>query len=521
MATAPSPALARPPSTAAWPRRLAVFLTKYLAPLPPPPKFIYRGRFAAYLGLLGISAVAIAAYALFSGRPVTSNYDVGLLALLLICMCALSCFYIVEVVPGGTLWTPADFLTFSAIFILGPIGVVSAALGQGLGYALRRHPNRYMVGYTITTDMVNGMVGWLVFTAYQHYHLGGGTFAAALVTGAVYDLVNLLLLMMGVSLGKHAFVGWGWLSEMKFTLPFTVGYAWAALGAAKLDAGIGPVAISMVAIPVVLFQGFLVYLSHEVHLHGLETEAAHAERVNLLQELVVKQRGFVADAAHELRTPLTTMAGGLEIMSEFPDMDEAQRRQLVADALGESRRMQNLVDSLLELAQLDTGEETKRRSFNWTNLMHSAAQEMETIFAPRKFTTEFGTDLGDGYGDEPRLRRLMVILANNVAAHTPEDAIAKLTVNRREDGIINIALEDDGPGIPSVMIDRTFERFVQIDPSRHDQAPGLGLSIARSIATIHDGSIGAQEVLPHGLRVVVRIPPGKPPEPDPGQLQEQ
>jgi len=486
-----------------WLGKLAALPTRFLAPLPPIVVLQFRGRFRIYLTLATLVSALIIVSALWQGpRP-------GLLAFAFLLACLLSTFYIVQVVPEGNLWTPADFLTFSAIFILGPTGIVAAALGQGIGYALRRRPGPIRIIYTINSDLINATVAYGVYQGAQNAHLWGGAFGAALLTGAAYDFVGLMHLMLGTSLSRGKFVGWSWLLEMRFTLPFTVGYAWAAMGAYQLytNPKLGGLGLTMVAVPVVLFQGFLVYLARAVHMHQLEIQANHEERLNLLQELVMKQRGFVADAAHELRTPLTTVSGGLELMQAIPDMDLAQRQELVDNAMVEARRMSNLVNSLLELAELESGEELPRASFNWNELIGSAIDAMRKRISPRALTTNVRQEIGRGAGDARRLTRIFEILADNIAAHTPAETTAKLEAHRRDDGIVYIALEDDGPGVPSAMIDRTFERFVQLDPSRHDDAPGMGLAIARSIAVAHHGSIGAQEVRPHGLRVVVRIPP--------------
>jgi signal transduction histidine kinase len=495
-----------------WLGKLAALPTRFLAPLPPITVLRYRGRFGVYLTLATLVSTAIVGIALWRGPTP------GLLAFVFLLACLLSTFYIVEVVPGGSLWTPADFLTFSAIFILGSTGIVAAALGQGIGYALRRRPGPTRIVYTINSDLINATVAYGVYQGAQNAHVTGGAFVAALLTGAAYDFVGLTHLMLGTSLGRGKFVGWSWFGEMRFTLPFTIGYAWAAMGAFQLynNPKLGGLGLTMVAVPVVLFQGFLVYLARAVHMHQLETQANHEERLNLLQELVVKQRGFVADAAHELRTPLTTVSGGLELMQALPDMDVEQRQELIDNAMVEARRMSNLVNSLLELAELDSGEELPRAQFNWNELIGSAVDEMKKRISPRSLATEISSEIGDGAGDMRRLARIFEILSDNIAAHTPPETTVKLEANRRDDGIVYIALEDDGPGVPSAMIDRTFERFVQLDPSRHDDAPGMGLAIARSIAVAHHGSIGAAEVRPHGLRVVVRIPPPDVSEEDTG-----
>ena len=172
---------------------------------------------------------------------------------------------------------------------------------------------------------------------------------------------------------------------------------------------------------------------------------------------------------------------------------------------------------LLELAALDTAEQTKHVGFVWEDLVAEAAKDAIQRVGNRELEIVVVGELGLGYGDPKKLKRLVALLADNVAAHTPEGSKAELTVERKDDDVVHIAVEDDGPGVPAAMIDRTFERFVQVDPSRHDARPGMGLAIARSIATAHYGSIGAQAVHPHGLRVVARIPSQQPAEVEEGK----
>ena len=481
-------------------RRLAGYPTRYLAPLPPPAALLFRGWFGVYLVASSVVSVVATALALAKGpAPGSAALALGVAS-------ALSVFYVVQVVPGGSLWTPADFLIFSAIFILGPVGVVAIAVGEASGYALRRRPSATLIAYAADSQLINAMIAWLLFRGCEAVHLPGGAYAAALLTGAVYECVGLLHVMLGTSLGTRRFVGWNWLTELKFTLPFSIGYAWAAVGAARLYQTVGLLGVSMVAIPVILFQGFLVYLARAVYSHQMETEANHQSRVQLLRDLVARQRTFVADASHELRTPLTTMSGGLEIMHQFPDIDADMRKGLVADALGETQRMANLVDSLLVLAQLEDGEHIKPVAFHWADLATSVGDAAKQLCAPRIVTAEISADLGEGFGDPVWLRRLFTILASNVAENTPTETHALFTVDRGSDGLVCATLADDGPGVPEAMIDQIFENFVQVDRSRQGSAPGLGLAIARVIVGAHGGTIGAEDVDPHGLRVVVRIP---------------
>ncbi len=228
-----------------------------------------------------------------------------------------------------------------------------------------------------------------------------------------------------------------------------------------------------------------------------------------LEAVIIKQRRFVADASHELRTPLTTVSSCLEMIHHYPEMPEPQRTTVLDDALHEAQQMARLVDDLLTLASMDSGERLQRAPFDWSALLEPAVNDARRDAAPRAVKADIANDLGTGVGDVRALQQLITILVGNVTAHTPPGTTITIAAQHATAPAagVELTISDDGPGVPEAMRESIFERFVRVDPARHGDATGLGLAIARAIVANHGGTISANPVEPHGLRVTAVIAP--------------
>jgi signal transduction histidine kinase len=225
------------------------------------------------------------------------------------------------------------------------------------------------------------------------------------------------------------------------------------------------------------------------------------EMLDRLDGAARRQRTFIADAAHELRSPLATVRTTLEVALARPT--GVDWSELARGWLAQQHRLAGLVDDLLLLARLDEGAPGQRR--NLVDLDELVLREAEDIRARGRVRIDLsGVEGGRVRGDGPQLRRVVANLLDNAERHAAGTVAVEL---RRYDGVVELVVGDDGPGIAAAQRQRVFERFVRIDEARTrgGGGAGLGLAIVRDIVSAHGGV--AEAVDAHrGARLVVRLP---------------
>ena len=212
-------------------------------------------------------------------------------------------------------------------------------------------------------------------------------------------------------------------------------------------------------------------------------------------------RRFTADAAHELRSPVAAIRQQAEVAVAHPEQIEA--RELALAVVGESVRLQRIVDDLLLLARLDEGTPGARVEVDLDDLVLEEATRLRAIAAAAIDTQ--GVGAGRVLGDRSQLERLVRNLCDNAARYA-RASIALGVVSR--DGDVLLTVDDDGPGIPVADRDRAFDRFVRFDEARDRPSggTGLGLAIVREIARAHGGDAEIGDAPLGGLRASVRLP---------------
>ena len=197
-----------------------------------------------------------------------------------------------------------------------------------------------------------------------------------------------------------------------------------------------------------------------------------------------RERGFVADASHELRTPLAVLKTELELALRGRRSEE-ELREALRSASDETDRLTRLADDLLVLARSDRGTlDLKFEPVRVRDLLErvgrrfgALAGEVE-VSAPDELTVR---------GDPVRLEQALGNLVANAAAHG-SPPIRLFT--RRDDGAVELHVEDAGPGLAPEFSPRAFERFTRAEASRTGGGAGLGLAIVDAIARAHGGRAG-------------------------------
>lgn len=208
-----------------------------------------------------------------------------------------------------------------------------------------------------------------------------------------------------------------------------------------------------------------------------------------------EQKQFIADASHELKTPLTVIMTNAEMMTD-KSYTEGDRDNFTKNILSTSRRMRGLIESLLELARLDNNSNRAPQKFStvdFSKLINDSILPFEPLFYENEM--ELSTDIDENInveGDKEKLRQVINILLDNALKYS--DPAEKVTVKLKQQSS-NCLLSVSGLGTPLTKEDcvNIFKRFYRVDQSRNDgQSYGLGLSIADSIISEHNGKIWAE-----------------------------
>lgn len=225
-----------------------------------------------------------------------------------------------------------------------------------------------------------------------------------------------------------------------------------------------------------------------------------AARINAtldrLQGLMAALREVTDDIAHDLRTPLTRLRQRLDEAAAAP------RPEAIAAAQAEADRLLDIFAALLRIAQVESG--TQRAGFTRVDLS-AIAESVAEVYAPaaEERGQVLSTRIAPGVtltGDPALLTQMLANLVENAVRHGREGGRIGLDVSAQE-----VAVSDDGPGIPEAERERVFRRFHRLDAARATPGSGLGLALVRAVAGLHGMRIALEDAAP-GLRVRVALP---------------
>jgi signal transduction histidine kinase len=221
------------------------------------------------------------------------------------------------------------------------------------------------------------------------------------------------------------------------------------------------------------------------------------------------RRELMANISHELRTPLATIEGYAEgLIDEVIPSDQRQEALLLI--YSESQRLERIVRSVLELSRLEAGKlPMEKVSFP----LGPELQVVERLFSLRfeekgiRFTVDPCAPDLQLTSDPDRLREVLQILLENAWQYTPAQGTVHLSL-RMAGKELHLSVEDNGPGIEGEDLPYIFERFFRADKShtRDTGGVGLGLAIAREIATALGGRLTVESQIGQGSRFTLTLP---------------
>ncbi|MBK6801526.1 MAG: sensor N-terminal transmembrane domain-containing protein [Novosphingobium sp.] len=238
---------------------------------------------------------------------------------------------------------------------------------------------------------------------------------------------------------------------------------------------------------------------------------ALSDMTGALRSRIDAVESFAADVAHEIKNPLASLRSALETLERVEDAD--LRRQLTAIANHDVRRIDRLVSEISEASRIDA--ELSRTEFVPVDLhalaaaLVSAREQRGENRGCQLVLEPLGPGPWEVPGDAARLERVLENLIDNAASFSPEGG--RITVRLEHHGDrVELTVIDEGPGIPLEAREKVFERFHSLRPSEEafGSHSGLGLAIARTIVSAHDGTLIAtgREDGHSGACLVVDLP---------------
>jgi len=223
------------------------------------------------------------------------------------------------------------------------------------------------------------------------------------------------------------------------------------------------------------------------------------------------RREFTSNVSHELKTPLTTIYGISDMLAEGMVKPE-DVAGFAGNIRRETGRLIGLIEDIIRLSQLDENKfADSREKVEITALAQSCAERLAPAAEKKRVSINVSGGSAEYTGIRSVLEEMIYNLIDNAVKYNREGGRVDVSVSDDERAV-TITVSDTGIGIPAGCIDRVFERFYRVDPSRSRKigGTGLGLSIVKHGAALHGGTVDIKSVEGRGTEVIICCPKNAP-----------
>lgn len=258
----------------------------------------------------------------------------------------------------------------------------------------------------------------------------------------------------------------------------------------------------------------------------LQETFEQASQAKALQQSERLKSSLLDAVTHDLRTPLTSIKASVTTLlddqrlshaGENPtQLDDENRQEMLEVIDEEADRLDRFIEDLMSLARIEAGEMQLRREWGSVEeIANAALKRASPLTRNHRIELRLDEELPSVRVDERAMAEVIYVLLENAAKYSPAGGVIVLTAQPGPQGMVQLAIEDQGPGVPPELRERVFDKFFRAirdgGLSVNKPGTGMGLAIAKGIVEVHGGRIWIENANDDGgTRVVVLIPTGDP-----------
>lgn len=458
---------------------------RLLPPGPPPKPVVFTAPLVLFVGAVSAAALALAL--------ATVRFDAPLPPLMFggVAVAALAGYSVSDLSGVDTGWSASGLLHLGLTLALGPIGAAVSAVADALGSGIRYQSGWFRSAFNAANNFLSDLAALMAFRAViDGAPASSGRAALAGATAGLGQFVVNYLVLAGVLRVSGVTVKIGpYLRQATRVLPYNIGYGWAAFGFTVLYQHSGLVGITAAIAPVVLLQGFLVFLARRMHTHAQQTTAHAAERERLLQRVIDTSDRERRRIAHDLHDGVVQRLAALSfrLASAERTVDEGHSERLRSSLRSASDDIRQSIRELRTLI-IDIAPANIDRA-----RLANAIEDLVSRLQPMDIAVT--TDIMADPPLEPESCQLIYRVAQeavrNVAAHAQAGNVTA-SLRRHGDRIV-FRLIDDGRGFSADDLarrrseghagTRLLEEMVRDEGAEVtiDSTPGVGTSLTLAV----------------------------------------
>jgi len=227
-----------------------------------------------------------------------------------------------------------------------------------------------------------------------------------------------------------------------------------------------------------------------------------------MRQVETSQKEFVSNVSHELRNPMASIKAMVETLESGAVADRRVALDFLARMRGDVDRINALVDDLLELSRMESGQFTiVAEPLSLAPVVHTVSRQFSQQAEARQvnIVADLDESLPLVMADGEKLTQVFVNLVENSLKFTPANGSISIRA-RAEDGHVQVQLRDTGIGVAPQHLPHLFERFYKVDRSRRDSGTGLGLAIVKQLVEAHGGRISVESREGEGCSFTFTVP---------------